>query len=226
MQALLKKTCPEMKKLALVTIAYLSLCIIGFSLMHFFGVQGDYVAAISTSIVGFLAYAVYELGKVNQSADAAKILVLDIRNAEEGLLSLRAEMTPSAWTKVVMLENNWAKYKQLFVSVLNTDEFRSVDHFFHNWSHLVKWKNEMESFGLSQALTKAGHAQERLLLASSTDVDLEQQRMQIIGRANSEQWLFEPDLLGSRVFFFLNALQPISGTTAFAKLRKNAGLPE
>lgn len=215
-----------MKKLAFVTVAYVSLCIVGFSLMHSFGVGGDYVAAISTSVVGFLAYAVYELGKVNESANAAKILVLDIRNAEEALLSLRAEMSAAAWTKVVMIENNWAKYKQLFISVLNTDEFRNVDHFFHNWSHLAKWKNEAEAFALAQIQTKAGIAQQRLLDMQRNDANFEHQRKEVIERTNDEQWLFEPSLLGSRVHIFLNVLQPISGTTAFAKLRKHAGLPE
>jgi hypothetical protein len=214
-----------MRKLFGVTFAYLVFCGLAMWLMTHFGMKGDYLASAATAAVGYLAYVVYELGKISQSEDAAKIVILEIRQAESALLSLRAEQTTSNWTKVVMGENNWARYRQLFVSVLNSDEFQHFDRFFHNWSQLVLWKTQVEAFGREQLLAKASKVQE-MLLALDDDADFEMKRRWIITRADAESWMFEPNLLNGRLALFLTSLEPITGTAGFAKLRKYARLPE
>lgn len=214
-----------MKKLFSVTSAYTALCSIGAMIMAHFQVQGDYVAAASTAVVGYLAYLVYELGKIHQAVDAAKIVVLEIRNAENALLALRTEQTLANWTKVVTGENNWGRYRQNFVSVLNSDEFQHFDRFFHNWSQLALWKTQVESFGTAQLAAKAAKMQELLIDLSPGD-DFEIRRNAIISKANDEKFMFEPDLLNGRLHLFLSSLEPITGTSGFAKLRKYAKLPQ
>ncbi|MYN02125.1 hypothetical protein GTP41_08410 [Pseudoduganella sp. DS3] len=214
-----------MRKLIIASVAYLSCWAVILHLLNKFGISGDYVASGTTAVVGYLAYLVFELGQISQLRSAAKILVLDIRNAEDAHGAVRGGASFAAWSKVVIPENNWPKLKQNFVSVLNSDEFKIFDQFFHTWSELASAKKRWEEFQFSGIAAKAQYVQQKLIDLESLDsAELEKRRRSIIDRVNGEKFLFEPDLASHQLSHFLTTLTPLTGTTGFEKLRKVAGI--
>lgn len=214
-----------MRKLVILSVAYALACVAVFSVLYHLEFDGDYLTSGTAAVVGYLAYLVYELEQINRLKSAAKIIILDVRNAEEALAGVHGGANYSAWSKFSVIENNWPKLKQHFITLLTTDEFRIFDHFFHAWSEVVSAKNRFEGNQYSAILAKSEYTQQKLLdLWAENPADLELKRNAIIARANAETFLFEPNLPQSQLSHFLSLLRPLSGTTGFEKLRKTAGM--
>ena len=98
-----------MKKLYALSITYFFAWAIFFYGMKNFNFSGDYVTSITAAAVGYFAYLVFALGQINQLVSAAKILVLDIRNAEDAIQGVRSGASHATWSKVAVVENNWSK---------------------------------------------------------------------------------------------------------------------
>lgn len=214
-----------MKKLILKTIGYILIWAFIFYVLHRFNLSGDYVTSITAAAVGYLAYLVYELNQINQLVSAAKILVLDIRNAEVAIQGVIGGANYAAWSKVAVIENNWPKLKQNFVKELNTDEFRNFEQFFHSWTELANAKKRVEEVQFAGLLAKATYTQERLLnLSDEIEPNKRERRDAIITIANTEKFLFEPNLPQEQLSYFISAISPLSGTTGFEKLRRIANI--
>lgn len=206
------------------TIIYFALFSIILLFLNCYDVKGDYVAGVVTATVGYFAYFVYEKGKSNQLEDAARIIILDIRNAEDAVNGVRLHSSRQSWLKVVWQENSWLKYKHLLVGELNSDEFKLLDQFFHNWHGLTKAQIDAGHYQSNAMIGKSNATASKLIELVRTDADFAQKHKEIVDRANLDNWLFQPNELTDRANLFLQEFQFISGTTGFAKLRKLAGL--
>lgn len=215
-----------MKNVEYGSIGYIVLCCLSFFAMHWYGLEGDYVTAITTAGVGYVAYFVYIQGKKTTLQDTAKMLILDIRNAEDALEAVRSGPSAITWARLAVAENNWSKYKQHFVGHLNTDEFRQFEQFFHIWLEIVKLKTESGAFALQGMAAKASEAQILLANLDRDATDFAERRAKIIKSVNEETWIFEPDTFLQRLEFYLRTVQALSGSTGFAKIRAIAGFSE
>ena len=206
------------------TILYAALFLSLFVLLRWFNAPGDYVAGATTAAVGYVAYFVYAQGKNAELEDAARIIILDIRNAEDAVGGVRLHGTRESWLKIVSFENSWVKYKHLLVSELDTDEFKAFDTFFHNWMGLTKAQIDATNYQTSAVIGKSNEASRKLIELKREDPDFSQKHKSIVDTVNLDTWLFQPDMITGRATVFLNSIQNISGTTGFAKIRKIAGL--
>lgn len=188
------------------------------------GVPGDRIAGIVTAAVGYIALLVYALGRANELENAAKMIVLDIRNAESAVDDVKKHDTPQSWFKVIWPDNTWVKYKHLFVRELSSDEFRLVDQFFHNWAGLAQVRVDAWDYKVQALVAKAAAGSNKLVELDRDGVDFTQQHAEITHRLDDDNWLFQPSDIVIRSQIYLNALQPISGTVAFSRLVKLARL--
>jgi len=211
-------------KILRLTAYYLTFFGVLFALFEFFKLPGDRVAGVVTAAVGYIALLVYALGRSNELENAAKIIVLDIRNAESAVDGVKTHDTPQSWFKVIWPDNTWAKYKHLFVGELNPDEFKLVDQFFHNWAGLARTREDAFAFKAQALVAKAAAGSNMLVELDRNDPNFKQLHSNITKRIDDDDWLFQPADIIMRSKIFLNALDPISGTVAFSKLLKIARL--
>lgn len=195
-----------------------------FAMFEVLGVPGDRIAGIVTAAVGYIALLVYALGRANELENAAKMIVLDIRNAESAVDDVKKHDTPQSWFKVIWPDNTWVKYKHLFVRELSSDEFRLVDQFFHNWAGLAQVRVDAWDYKVQALVAKAAAGSNKLVELDRDGVDFTQQHAEITHRLDDDNWLFQPSDIVIRSQIYLNALQPISGTVAFSRLVKLARL--
>jgi hypothetical protein len=213
-------------RISLATLRYCAFFAALFLALKAIGVTGDYIAGITTAAVGYVAFYVYLRGIQNATEDAAKILILDIRKAEEAADAVRAHNSNAAWLKVIWQENTWNKNKHMFVGRLNADEYQMIDQFFHNWEGLTRAKVDATNYSTSAVTAKSAAVSVKLLDLDRTAPDFAQKHAEIVARANLDTWLFEPDIIQNRATHFLTALQPVSGSVAFSKLRQLAQLSD
>ena len=71
----------------------------------------DIINSIVTFVVGLFAIGVYLATKHSEKRNAATIVVMDIRHAEQVVLSLLEKGAVDKSLKIILSENNWAKYK-------------------------------------------------------------------------------------------------------------------
>ena len=182
------------------------------------------VGLIVGFIAPFIALYVYKETKRNEKKNAATIVVMDIRHAEQVVLSILEKNTVDMWTKEVLFENNWSKYKHLFVSDFSYDDFAMINQFFDScmeMSHARRRLREIFSANLDE---KARIFQQKILNVESPESASGQiLKQQIIDKINRETKTFDPDEPKTRILQNLNVMRLLSGTVAFEKLRKLAG---
>lgn len=86
-----------------------------------------------------IAWAVYAFGKRQEVNNAARILVLQIKNIEDAIRYLKSECISTNniidekqihYSKTVYDENQWIKYRHLIVKTLNQSDFERIETFY------------------------------------------------------------------------------------------------
>ena len=90
----------------------------------------NYINGIVTFGVGLVALLVYWLSKRTERKNAATVIVMDIRCAEQVVLSILEKNSIDRYAKEILIENNWSKFKHLFFSALSYDDFTAFNRFF------------------------------------------------------------------------------------------------
>ena len=92
--------------------------------------DAKYLDSLVTFIVGLVALATYWLTKRHEKQNAAAIIIMDIRHAEQVVVSIIERGSIDRNLKPILTENNWAKYKHLFASRFSYDDLASLNRFF------------------------------------------------------------------------------------------------
>ena len=181
--------------------------------------------SIVTFVVGLVALGVYWLTKRGEKQNAATIVVMDIRHAEQVVLSILEKGVVDRTLKNILSENNWAKYKHLFASEFSYDDFAAFNRFFDSCVEIADAKNRMNEVFYASLNAKTSIAQQKILdiqNISSPEAQLEKQK--IIEAINAEEFVFEPKEPKERVFRSLQLKGRLSNTVAFEKLKKIGGI--
>ncbi|WP_370559464.1 hypothetical protein NMD70_07240 [Edwardsiella tarda] len=183
------------------------------------------ISASATLIVGIIALIVYKLKLKNERKNAAAIIVMDIRHAEQIISTLLEKQILDRTLKDILIENNWEKYKHLFASYFSNDEFAMFNRFFVACSEISDARQRMIDVFYASLIAKARISQERLL--SIADINSEQgriERQNIIDHINKEDFVFEPTEPRVRILSSLQSMTRPSETRAFEKLKNLAAM--
>jgi hypothetical protein len=163
--------------------------------------------------------------KLHEKRNAATVIVMDIRRAEQVVVSLIERGVIDRSLKTILFENNWAKYKHLFASDLTSDEFAALNRFFESCVEIAEAKQRMNDLFNATINAKAVLLQEKILAIDLPDSeDGKKEREKLIKQFNDEGYVFEPHEPKMRVGQNLNLLGRPSSSSAFVKLRKIARL--
>lgn len=177
--------------------------------------------SIVTFVVGLVALGVYWLTKQGEKRNAATIVVMDIRHAEQVVLSILEKNLVDRTLKNILSENNWAKYKHLFASEFSYDDFAAFNRFFDSCVEIADAKKRMNEVFYASLNAKTSIAQQKILDIPNLDSPEGQvERQKIIAGINTESFVFEPDEPKERILRSLQLMGRLSNTVAFEKLKK------
>lgn len=185
----------------------------------------DIISSAATLIVGFFAIGVYQLTKRTEKQNAATIVVMDIRHAEQVVLSILEKGMVDKSLKNILSENNWGKYKHLFASEFSYDDFAAFNRFFDACVEIADARRRMGEVFYASLTAKASIAQQKIFSIENLSApEGQDKKQQVITEINSEVFVFEPAEPKERILQSLQLMGRLSNTIAFEKLKKLAGI--
>jgi hypothetical protein len=185
----------------------------------------DIINSIVTFLVGFVAIGVYWLTKRAEKRNAATIVVMDIRHAEQVVLSILEKGMVDKSLKNILYENNWGKYKHLFASEFSYDDFAAFNRFFDACIEIADARKRMGEVFYASLTAKASIAQQKIFVIENISTPEGQvKKQQVIAEIDSEAFVFEPHEPKARIFQSLQLMGRLSNTVAFEKMKKLAGI--
>jgi hypothetical protein len=148
---------------------------------------------------------------------------MDIRHAEQVVLSIVERGSADRNLKIILHENNWAKYKHLFASRFSYDDLAALNRFFDSCVEIAEARKRMKESFFASINAKAALLQEKIL----TIEDLESPTGQatknaLINRFNTETYFFDPIDPKASIHQSLQLIGQPSSSPAFEKLKRIA----
>ena len=184
----------------------------------------DIFNGIVTLLVGSVALIVYKMQKSHEKKSAASIIAMDIRHAEQVVLSILEKGTVDLLTKDVLVENNWSKYKHLFVKDFSQDDFTSFNNFFDSCVEMSDARQRIREVFYSNLTAKAAVYQQKIFDLDYSSPTLQADREALINILGAESLSFDPEEPKNRMFKSLKTMGNLSQSYAFSKLKKIAGM--
>lgn len=97
--------------------------------------ESNYLTSLITLIVGGFALYLYVIQKKDSKKDAAKIILQEIRRAED-IISEYKEHKQYKFTKKIIATNSWAKNIHYFVGDLDQDELDRISNLYSTGEYL------------------------------------------------------------------------------------------
>lgn len=185
----------------------------------------EYIDSIVTLVVGTTAFIVYWMTKSHEKRNAATMIIMDIRHAEQVIQSILEKGSIDTFMKDVITENNWSKYKHLFASKFSQDDFASFNRFFDSCVDISVARSKMLDVFHAGLCAKAEKVQQMLLdIENPSSPEGQQKRDRVISHICTEVFVFDPDDPKARIYRGLQLMGRLSNTVAFEKLKKIAGI--
>ena len=105
-----------------------------YSLEYFFGMVVD-IGGIATLIAGAVAIVLYYLEQSKRKSDAAKIILQEIRRAEEVVGEYKMYGTYK-FTRKIVITNTWKTSIHYFVSDLTQEEIDKISNLYSTWEYI------------------------------------------------------------------------------------------
>jgi len=112
-------------------------------------------ATIATIITALVAYKIYQNAKADEIENAARILILEIRESEKAIKKLldfkntnpdpKSTGYPGDLIKIIPLKA-WNKYSHLFIKKVNNDEYDQLNDYYAKCEVLEKYLEKNHNF--------------------------------------------------------------------------------
>lgn len=112
-------------------------------------VNSNFFLALVTLGVGSFAIVLYLVQKNNKKRDAAKIILQEVRRAED-IISDYKEHRQYKFTKKIIATNSWAKNIHYFVGDLNVDELDKISNLYSTGEYLDSIITKISDFNFRQ----------------------------------------------------------------------------
>lgn len=184
----------------------------------------EYLNTTVTFLVGLVALVVYRLSKRTEKRNAAVIILMDIRHAEQVASSIRETMQVDRHIKTILYENNWEKYKHLFASDFAYDDFVALNRFFDSCSEIAQARLRMQEVFYAAVKAKATIMQEKIFSSEDPEAPISPTKaLKWIELINKDENFFDPEDPKRIVRKHLSLMGTPSTSLAFHQLRKTAG---
>jgi len=184
----------------------------------------EYLNSVVTLLVGLVALVVYVLSKRHEKSSAATIIIMDIRHAENVVQSILERDQIDIYTKDVLSENNWSKYKHLFAKDFSQDDFVAFNRFFESCVEMSDARLRLREVFYTSLNAKAQLLQEKIHEVENFSTPTGQLEVERIhNEICSSHQTFEPNEPKERIMKNLKLMGQLSNTPAFEKLKSCSG---
>lgn len=181
-----------------------------------------FLNVIVTLVAGLVALVVYILAKRSEKQSAATILLMDIRNAENIVVGI-LDKGLDYWTKEVLVENNWNKYKHLFVGSFSNDEILAFNRFFDSCDEMSDARKRMRNLFYVTLETRAELMQQKIFeIDNLLSSEGQNKKATLVNMINTEPEMYHPSEPKDRFMKNLQLMGVLSNSTGFKKLKKFA----
>ena len=178
----------------------------------------------ATIIAGLVAIVVYWLHKRDEKINAARIILSEIRNAEQQISKIKNDGIVSDFSSILPF-NSWQKYAHLFVKIFDRDELDLVNNFYIASTLSEVEINRLKSFLPLAMEEKAKVLQQRLIdFAKEGSEKYEENKKALQDIAHKENYWFLPNAPKDKLLHYLSNIQFVTSTTAGKKLKDIAKL--
>lgn len=201
-------------------ILLLGLIILGIfiSLRFFYSfVNSSFFFALVTLFVGGIAISLYLIQKRNRKRDAARIIIQEIRRAED-IISDYKKTGSYQFAKKIIATNSWTKNIHLFVGDLDNDELDKISDLYSTGEYLDNLVGQISQITLEHEIDGAKKLLEQIQ---------SQQQLIMQNQQNQPIDIVIPGLLPvwkKRLDTISLKLEPIYHTSILDKLKKIAKL--
>lgn len=181
---------------------------------------------VITLITGAVALVIYYLHKKDEKQKAAKIVLMEIREAESSIKELKKNGVVTTDFSTILPFNSWVKYNHLFVYQLDRDELDLINNFYTSCSIAEKEIQRLNSYLPLAMEQKARDLQLKLVeLADkhkNNKLDYEKQKRSILEIVHGEDYWFLPNAPKQKLISYIQNISHVSTSTAGNKLKKVA----
>jgi len=182
---------------------------------------------IATLIAGSAALIVYWLHKRDRKVEAAKIILSEIRNAEQQINKIKKDGIITDFSSILHF-NNWQKYNHLFVKDLDRDELDLINSFYAACILAEAEIERLKGFLPLAMVEKAQKIQAKLVdLADKHKNNSDQYKKDkesVLAIIEKEEYWFEPHAPKNKLLHYLKNILFVTTTTAGAELKQIAKL--
>jgi hypothetical protein len=191
----------------------------------------DWLNPVVTLLAGVIALGVYYSQNAREKKNAAIILVMDIRYTEGIFNKIKLEeIKIDRRLTTIMVENNWAKYKHLFVQEFSQDDFEVFNAFFMRCSDISRARDKVVELFYHNLFAKAEIYQQKILdivapspSSSGGIATVNLERRNIVHKAiYDETFTFGADEPEKHIEYIIKIIKMPSNTPSFEKLKKIA----
>lgn len=180
--------------------------------------------------------AVYKFEKRKEKRDGATIVLMEIRNAESSIRTIKDYGIRSNVPIAILPTNSWLKFNHLFVKKFDRDELESLNNFYNQCSLAQREVERLNSFVPIAMEEKARVIYPKLLelaekyankdaeynLRDGSDYTLEKKK--ILATYYGESEYFLPQQPIDDLLKYVNNIENISISTAGKKLKRIASI--
>lgn len=181
-------------------------------------------STLATILAAFVAFWVYRKQKEDAKRDAAKIILQEIRRAED-IISDYKQNGSYQFAKKIIATNSWSKNIHLFVGDLDNDELDKISDLYSTGEYLDSLIKEISKFTLDDEIERDKKLLE-IQLRNQPQITLEgstypiaqiSQPQNVVIAGIRPVWKNRLDTISFK-------LEPIYNSTIALKLKRMAGL--
>lgn len=205
----------------IVTIVGISLGLESFNIGL---INSGWFTSFITLLVGSFAIYLYLKQKEDYRRDAANILLMEIRYAEQMIEKYKTSGVPITISIALLLPtNNWNKYNHLFIKILDRDEIDAINNFYNQCTLIDKALLQLNlPLQLEQKAQSIHQTLSLIAKDSLSKADFLNKRKLYIKLIEKDNTLFKPNAPMESMVRALSTVQFIITTTAGDKLKKIA----
>lgn len=186
-------------------------------------------STLATILAAFVAFLVYRKQKKDTKRDAAKIILQEIKRAED-IISDYKQNGGYQFAKKIIATNSWSKNLHLFVGDLDNDELDKISNLYSTGEYLDTLIKEISDYTFKKEIGKMDRAPKMPLIIPTPPQDIPQQSQTVNPNViqNTPQNIkfinikMEEPPWKARLDLITFKLEPIYHSTIALKLKKIA----
>ncbi len=194
--------------------------------------NSNFFPGLATFVTGFVAMWIYFKHKRDFRVQAARVLLMEIRTAEERIAQIK-DKVQSGFTNdfpSVFPTKNWKTYSHLFISDFDQDEIKAISSFYDYGDLIEEFAKRNNDFFWVTTEERARVVQQKLAelvvhaKTQTPEIDLKTLKQKFLDEFASDPYTYTPQKTIDAIKNYTEKVGIITTTSAGIKLKQLAKL--